>query len=109
MAASCTGTETNCNPNTLKQSANGISYGLSSLRQLPSGDFWGYEDVSGSGDNALWDYNNFAKVGAVMSAFNKDYFFAYDVSVVEENKLLRVSVHKWSIAGDVGKSRRENC
>jgi len=98
-----------CNPTTLKEQANGLTYGVSSLRYLPTGTFSDLNEVSG-GDEALWDYTKFSKVGQTFPGFNKDYFVIYDVVLSEEMVLLNVHTHRWTlVGGQIGRPRRENC
>merc|ERR1712224_807509 len=66
---------TNCNPVTTKTAANGLTYGLTSFRTLPSGSLFDIPEVTGSedGDNgAYWDYSKFRE-GATFPGLNRDF------------------------------------
>lgn len=97
----------NCKPNTVMYPANGLSYGVSSLRWLPSTSYFGIPEVE-SGDDQVWDYTAFNKVGSIFPAMNQAFFTLYDVVLAEiGGKFAGVSVQRWGLSRY--HRRDENC
>jgi hypothetical protein len=80
----------------LKIAANGVEYGVSSLRWLPGGSFYDAEEVSG-GDTALWDFSKFNSPGITWPALMEAYFVLYDVTLVDIWNFLGVPVFRWKM------------
>jgi len=96
-----------CNPTTLKQAANGVARGVSSLRSLPSGTFWEIEEVSG-GDHAMWDFKTISTVGTKWLGLNRAFFFLHDVTLSnDQSHVTRILADQWILTSY--HSRQESC
>jgi hypothetical protein len=92
-----------CQPTSLKHSNNGIQYGISAFKHLPSGSFLEIPQVTGE----LWDYKDYAKEGTTWTGLNMEHFFLYDVKLTKEARIMRIPTHEWSLAKF--HRRTENC
>jgi hypothetical protein len=96
----------NCAPLMLEQAVNGVPFGVSSFRALPSGNFLEIPETSG-GDGAMWDYNTFTKTGTSWPGLNKAFFFLYDIALSQEIKFLNLDSHQWAFSSF--QLRKESC
>jgi len=94
-----------CNPNTLQYQLHGLTHGVSSFRWLAGASYFEIEQVHG--DNSVWDYTAFNKVGTTWAGLNMAFFVLYDVVLVGHETVLGLQVAQWGFAKY--HERRENC
>lgn len=93
-----------CNPNTLQYQSHGLTHGVSSFRWLVGASYFEIEQVHG--DNSIWDYTAFNKIGTTWAGLNMAFFVLYDVVLVGYDALVGLHVIEWNLAKY--KERREN-
>lgn len=98
----CVMSET-CKPTSLKHSNNGVQYGVTAFKHLPSGSFMEIPQVTGE----LWDYKDYSKDGTTWTGLNMEHFFLYDVKLIKEARIMRIPTHEWSVSKF--HRRTENC
>jgi hypothetical protein len=95
-----------CNPRTLKHQAQGLEFGVSSLRWMPGASYNGIKYVVPGEDN-VWDYTAFNKIGTKWPAVNEAFFILYDIVLGEATQFVGLPVLRWSFGSY--HQDRENC